>query len=250
MNNTLIIVGAIFLICMIIGYTRGFIRIIASLAATLATIILVTFLSPYVSGVLMNVLPVEEMVEEKAMEILMGESQPIDENDEENEEGEVEVVIPEEVETSREVQISLIENSKMPEMFRRLLLENNNKEIYEVLGVSTFSDYVVKYLAKLFTDIASFLITLLAVTIIVRTLIYILGIISDLPLIGGVNRLAGAVLGLGTGLIVVWLFFIVITFIYDNQISQMCMKDIAANEILTELYNKNILMNFITKFRA
>jgi uncharacterized membrane protein required for colicin V production len=249
MNNTLIIVGAIFLVCMIIGYIRGFIRIVASLAATLAIIVLVTFLSPYVSGVLMNVLPVEEMVEEKAMEILLGEKQAVDEA-EENEEGEMEIVIPEEVETSREVQISLIENSKMPEMFRRLLLENNNNEIYQVLGVSSFSDYVVKYLAKLFTDIASFLITLLAVTIIVRTLIYILGIISDLPLVGGINRLAGAVLGLGTGLIVVWLFFIVITFVYDNKISQMCMQDIAANEILMELYNKNVLMNFITKFKA
>lgn len=247
MNNTLIIVGAIFLICMIIGYIRGFIRIVASLAATLTIIVLVTFLSPYVSGVLLNVLPVEKMVEDKAMEILLGEEEVGDIEDAENE---VENVIPQEVETSREVQISLIENAKMPEMFRRLLLENNNNEIYQVLGVSSFSQYVVKYLAKLFVDIASFLITLLVVTIIVRTGIYILGIISDLPLIGGVNRLAGAVLGIGTGLIVVWLFFIVITFMYDNEISQMCMQDIAANEILMELYNKNILMNFITKFRA
>ena len=247
MNNTLIIVGIIFLVCMIIGYARGFVRIVASLAATLATIVLVTFLSPYVSEMLGNVLPVEKMVEEKAMEILLGNEQI--ENTEDSE-GEEEIVIPEEVETSREVQISLIENAEMPEVFRRLLLENNNNEIYQVLGVSTFSEYVVKYLAKLFTDIASFLVTLLAVTIIVRTIIYILGIISDLPLIGGVNRLVGAVLGLGTGLIVVWLFFIVITFIYDNKISQMCMQDIAANEILTELYNKNILMNFITKFRV
>ncbi len=247
MNNTLIIVGAIFLICMIIGYIRGFIRIVASLAATLAIIVLVTFLSPYVSGVLLNALPVEKMVEDKAMEILLGEEKVGDIEDAENE---VENVIPQEVETSREVQISLIENAKMPEMFRRLLLENNNNEIYQVLGVSSFSQYVVKYLAKLFVDIASFLITLLVVTIIVRTGIYILGIISDLPLIGGVNRLAGAVLGIGTGLIVVWLFFIVITFMYDNEISQMCMQDIAANEILMELYNKNILMNFITKFRA
>lgn len=247
MNNTLIIVGAIFLICMIIGYIRGFIRIVASLAATLAIIVLVTFLSPYVSGVLLNALPVEKMVEDKAMEILLGEEKVGDIEDAENE---VENVIPQEVETSREVQISLIENAKMPEMFRRLLLENNNNEIYQVLGVSSFSQYVVKYLAKLFVDIASFLITLLVVTIIVRTGIYILGIISDLPLIGGVNRLAGAVLGIGTGLIVVWLFFIVITFMYDNEISQMCMQDITANEILMELYNKNILMNFITKFRA
>ena len=85
MNNTLIIVGAIFLICMIIGYIRGFIRIVASLAATLAIIVLVTFLSPYVSGVLLNALPVEKMVEDKAMEILLGEEKVGDIEDAENE---------------------------------------------------------------------------------------------------------------------------------------------------------------------
>lgn len=246
MNKTLIVVGIIFLICMIIGYVRGFIRIVASLAATLATIVLVAFLSPYVSGVLLDVLPVEKMVEDKAMEILLGEKSVIEEYEEESQE----IVIPSEVENSREVQIMLIENADLPNVFRQMLLENNNSEIYKALGVNSFSEYVAKYLAKIFTDIAGFLITLLAATIVVRTILYILGIISDLPLIGGINRLAGAALGLGTGLIVVWVLFIVITFLYDNSISQMCMEDIAANEILTELYNRNLLMNFVTKFRA
>lgn len=246
MNKTLIVVGIIFLICMIVGYVRGFIRIVASLAATLATIVLVAFLSPYVSGVLLDVLPVEKMVEDKAIEILLGEKPVIEDSEEE----EQEIVIPSEVETSREVQITLIENADLPEVFRQMLLENNNGEIYKALGVNSFSEYVAKYLAKIFTDIAGFLLTLLAATIVVRTILYILGIISDLPLIGGMNRLAGAALGLGTGLIVVWVLFIVITFLYDNSISQMCMEDIAANEILTELYNRNLLMNFVTKFRA
>ena len=246
MNKTLIVVGIIFLICMIIGYVRGFIRIVASLAATLATIVLVAVLSPYVSGVLLDVLPVEKMVEDKAMEILLGEKSVIEEYEEESQE----IVIPSEVENSREVQIMLIENADLPNVFRQMLLENNNSEIYKALGVNSFSEYVAKYLAKIFTDIAGFLITLLAATIVVRTILYILGIISDLPLIGGINRLAGAALGLGTGLIVVWVLFIVITFLYDNSISQMCMEDIAANEILTELYNRNLLMNFVTKFRA
>ena len=247
MNNTLIIVGIIFLVCAIIGYARGFIRIVATLAATLATIVLVAFLTPTISGVLRTVLPVEKMVEEKTMEILLGGEIP-ETTEEENEE--TEILIPAEVETSREVQISLIENAKMPQIFRDLLLENNNNEIYESLGANSFSEYVGKYLAKIFTDIASFLVTLLLATIVVRTFLYILGIISDLPLIGGVNRLAGCALGLATGLLVVWIFFIAITFLYDNSISQMCMQDISSNEILTELYNRNILLNFITKFRA
>ena len=64
MNGLLIAVGLIFLVCMIVGYTRGFIKIVASLAATVATIVLVTILSPYVSGVLLKAVPVEEMMQE------------------------------------------------------------------------------------------------------------------------------------------------------------------------------------------
>ena len=59
MNGLLIAVGLIFLVCMIVGYTRGFIKIVASLAATVATIVLVTFLSPYVSGVLLRQFPLK-----------------------------------------------------------------------------------------------------------------------------------------------------------------------------------------------
>ena len=57
-------------------------------------------------------------------------------------------------------------------------------------------------------------------------------------------------LGLGTGLIVVWVLFIVITLMYDTEIGKMCFENIAENKLLTLLYDNNILMNYITKFRV
>ena len=77
-----------------------------------------------------------------------------------------------------------------------------------------------------------------------------LGIISDLPVIGGLNRVAGGALGLGTGLIIVWILFIVITLLYDTGLGKACFENIAENEFLTFLYNNNILMQYITKFRV
>ena len=44
MNKMLIAVGVIFLVCMMIGYVRGFLRIVATMAATIATIVLVSLL--------------------------------------------------------------------------------------------------------------------------------------------------------------------------------------------------------------
>ena len=69
-------------------------------------------------------------------------------------------------------------------------------------------------------------------------------------MIGGLNRIAGGILGIGTGLIVVWVLFIIITLMYDSEIGRQCFASIAENEFLTYLYENNILMYYITKFRA
>lgn len=236
MNGLLIAVGLIFLVCMIVGYTRGFIKIVASLGATVATIVLATFLSPYVSGVLLKTVPIEEMIQEKCMEILMS-----------NQEG---VTVSDDVENSQDAQFFMIENAKLPEVFQQLLLDNNNPEIYKTLGVTTFSEYIGSYLARLIADIVSFLLTLIVVTIVVRTILCTVGFIGKLPVIGGLNRIAGGILGIGTGLIVVWVLFIIITLMYDSEIGRQCFASIAENEFLTYLYENNILMNYITKFRA
>lgn len=240
MNELLVVVGAIFLVCMIVGYVRGFIKIVASLAATLAIIVLVSFLTPYVSGAILKYTPVQKMVEDKCMEIFLQEK-PLD--------GQADVDMSE-VELSRDTQIALIEQAKLPKVFQQLLIENNNREIYEALGVTTFVEYISVYLAKMMSNIVGFLVTMLLVTIIVRTILYVLGVIGDLPVIGGMNRLTGAVLGLGTGLVIVWVMFVAITMLYDTQIGKFCFEKIGESSILTSLYDSNLLMDYIMKFRG
>ena len=239
MNGLLIAVAVVFLVGMIWGYYKGFIKIIASLATTIATIVLVGFLTPYVSDMIMKVTPMEKMMQEKCIEILFPESKETED-----------YTVPEEVENSAYTQDSLIEQAELPDMFRQLLIENNNEEIYQLLGVTNFSEYVGSYLARTMANIVSFLLVLIVVTIAVRIATSALGIIEKLPVIGGFNRLAGGVVGIATALIVVWILFVVITLLYNTEIGSLCFKYIEENKFLTELYNNNILMNFITKFRV
>ena len=49
----------------------------------------------------------------------------------------------------------------LPDVFKNLLLENNNSEVYQKLGVTTFAEYVSKYFAKLVIEIVAFLVTFL-----------------------------------------------------------------------------------------
>ena len=229
MNELLIVVAGIFFLCFVIGVNRGFIKIIASLSATLVILVLVMVAMPYVGNALREYTPLEEKINEKCVSIL----QP----------GEVDT-------TSRDSQIVLIENSEFPEIFKDLLLANNNGEVYESLGVTTFVDYVGAYMGKLISDIVAFLLAFIVITVVVRIVLYILDIIGHLPVIGGLNRLAGGILGLGTALIIVWVLFIIITMMYDSTIGKLFLGNIAENEFLQFLYNNNVLMNYFTKFRV
>ena len=239
MNGLLIAVCAIFVCCMIVGYVRGFIKIVASLAATLAIIILVMFISPYVSSAIQRIVPLEDMMKKTCLETLMPGAKNLEEE---------EIEALEARDFTREEQIGMIESSNLPEVIKQLLLENNNSEIYEMLNVDTFVEYVSGYLAKLIADIVAFLLTFLFATIVIRTILYMLGIISDLPVIGGLNRLAGAGLGLGTGLIIVWVLFVTITLLYDTNFGRICFENIKESAFLTTLYDSNLFLGMLTKF--
>ena len=235
MNKLLLVVGAIFLISIIVGYVRGFLKIAVSLAITVASIFLVMAISPHISAWLQESTAIEETVKNKLEEMI------------EMPEG----MSPEtlaSVEIPREQQIALIEGAGLPGMIRDMLLENNNSEAYQALGVTNFVDYIGSYITKLIADIIAFLVAWMIVTIIARILMGVIGIIGKIPVIGGVNKLVGAVVGAGIALIIVWILFILVTLLYNTTVGQACMTDIAASQILTKLYDGNVLMKFITKF--
>lgn len=234
MNILLIVIAGIFLICMFLGYKKGLIKIVASLLATLISIILVSLIAPHVSTWIRTATPLEDVVQSKVIEMLLPDT--------ESEETILEQELP------REQQISLIEGAEIPKMFQQMLLENNNSEAYAVLGVTTFGEYVGVYIAKLLADIIAFLVTMVVVLIVVHVAIAMLGILDKLPIIGGANRVAGAAVGIGIGFLVVWIFFLLVTLLYNTAIGKVCLDNIAASPILTKLYDSNILMKYVTKF--
>lgn len=235
MNKLLLVVAVIFIISIIVGYLRGFLKIALSLAITIASIFLVTAITPHISGWIQESTSIGETVQSKLMEMFeMSTGTSAD--------------MLSTIETSREQQISLIEGAGLPSVIREMLLENNNNEVYEALGVTNFVDYIGAYITKLIADIIAFLVAWIAVTIIARVLMAVIGIIGKIPVIGGVNRIAGGVVGMAIGLIIVWILFILVTLLYNTAVGQACMKDIVASQILTKLYDGNVLMKFITKF--
>ena len=234
MNIMLVIVGLIFAGCIFLGYRKGFFRLAVSLGIVMLGVAVVFAVSPALSSWLQKSTSLSDKVQKKVEKMLLpeGESKEIFES----------------ADASREEQISLIEEGDIPEVLRERLLSNNNSEVYETLGVTTFTEYIGAYIAKILADIIAFLIILVAMLIAIRILVGMAGFMNKIPVVGGINKLAGVALGVGIGIALVWILFIVVTMLYNTSIGKMCLENIASDQSLTALYNKNILMNYIIKF--
>ena len=152
-------------------------------------------------------------------------------------------------EIPRQAQIAAIEGSDIPDVFKELLLSNNNSEVYRALGATTFMEYISKYFAKLVIDIISFLGTFVIVTIVVRAIVFALDFVTELPVLGILNRLAGMFVGASISLIIVGFIFVGITLLYTTEIGKTLMGMIREDEFLTLLYEHNYIMKLITVFR-
>ena len=151
-------------------------------------------------------------------------------------------------EIPREMQTQAIQQADLPNVFKSLLTVNNNSEIYQQLGVETFAQYVGSYLAKLIINIVAFLITFVLISIILRAIVIALDIVSSLPGVGIVNRLAGGVIGMVGAMVIVWTLYIIITLMYTTTVGKELFQMIQENQFLTMLYEYNPIMKLATIF--
>lgn len=256
MNWLLIGVGVIFFIGMIAGYARGFLKIVVSFGVTLATVILVVTITPKAADFLKKYTPIDDMIQKKMVTMMTPDIGEIDFTGTELEGIDLEsadIATEEvkeklgEIEIPRQKQIELLEKANLPEVFRNGLLENNNSEAYKVLKVKSFPEYVGAYLSDIIIKMVAFLLTFVIMTILVRAVIFALDIITALPVIKGLNRFAGALVGMLIALMIVWVGFFAITLLYNTQVGNQCFRWIGESEFLTFLYDKNIILEFATK---
>lgn len=153
------------------------------------------------------------------------------------------------IEIPRDTQIAAIEGADIPQIFKGLLLSNNNSEIYKSLGVDNFVQYVAKYLSKIIINIISFLLIFVIITIILRAIVFALDIIANLPVLGFLNRLAGGVVGAFGALVIVWTIFVAVTLLYTTSIGKETFLMIQETPILKLIYDYNPIMKLATILR-
>jgi uncharacterized membrane protein required for colicin V production len=151
---------------------------------------------------------------------------------------------------SRSEQVEVIDNLPLPESVRDLIIDYNNEEGYAGLGVTNFSDYIISFIATLILNVLSFLAAVIVVQVFLRILIAALGILSHIPLIGGLNRLLGLFLGLLQALFLLWIFFLVLSMISTTEAGLQLMSMVQSSSFLGYLYDSNLFLQIIVNAAA
>lgn len=232
---------AVYLIGMILyGHYRGFIRLAVSLLSLVIALTAVSAAMPYVTDWLKNDTSFYESVKAGA-ERMAGftEGPELEEGTDSN---------PEDAQGASAM--AGIEDLTLPEQLKRLLTENNTEEVYERLGVSAFQDYVGGYLADMMLRILVFVALFLVIFIALRILVVWLDLIAKLPILSGLNQIAGAILGGVEGLIFVWIGCLVLTLFSGTGPGLQVMGQIDASAWLSWLYDHNLLSYLVVGLLA
>lgn len=224
MNWLLIIVLAILVTNTLIGRKVGFIRTVFSLCSMIVAVVLTIWISPYVNDFLRGNDKIYQKISSTVEEMITFSEDQTDANG----------------------QVAAIEKLSLPKSIKDSLIENNNAEAYKALSINSFQEYVSSYLTGLIINAMSFLITFIVILILLWVICFALDIISKLPLLNQINKTAGMLAGLVHGLIVVWLFFILVTVFGSTQLGKQALEMIGDSQVLSLIYNNNFILKFIT----
>jgi uncharacterized membrane protein required for colicin V production len=227
MENWLSLIAGIYLLGMVLyGHHRGFIRLVVSMLALVLSLTIVRVSLPIVTGYLKENTSLQQTISESMKKSIGLQA-------EEGSDG-----------ASSEmpsVQRTVIEKLDLPQNMKNALIENNNSEMYQLLGVQAFTDYIGSYLANKILNSIGFVILFAAVYVAMKLIVGWLDIISRLPILSGINKIAGALLGGIQGLIFVWLACILITAFSGTSWGLMLSRQIEASKWLSYLYSHNFL---------
>lgn len=226
MNWLTLLIGGLFIVWILIGVWRGFVKMAVSLTAMLLTLVIVSFASPHVRDLMVQVTSVEQYIQE-------GITGYVNENlnsqlaEEEPEEG------------------NAIESMPLPDIIKDLLVQNNNPETYYNMGVDQLSEYVSIYLTELIITAIAYVVTFILVFIILNIVLLVLQGIVQLPVLKQLNSLAGGILALVEGLFILWVLCLVVTAFAGTQTGADILRLIKESPILSFVYNNNMILKVL-----
>lgn len=254
MNLLMIVVLVIFALFIFIGYKRGLFRSVFKLAITIVSMVVAYLLAPLVTDFVINNTTMDDKVDEKVYEVIRTIAQNRLKDEMLSYSGDMDSEVLEQltdialsVEPTRSQQIDIIQRIHLPQFLSDAIIANNNEEVRQELGADGFYEYLACYIGKMIINAIAFAVTFVLVLIIANIVYFAAGIVSKLPIIGGIDRFGGIAFGIIEALLVVWIMFIVITIFANTSFGSDLFNQINDNGFLSFLYDKNVLNSSLTR---
>ena len=139
-------------------------------------------------------------------------------------------------------QTEIIENLPLPEQLKDILLDYNNDEGYKGLGVSSFPDYLINFVATSILNVVAYLVSIVVVQLLLWGIITLLNLMAHIPVIRVINRFAGMLLGLVQALLLLWVFFLILSLCSATPIGTQLIGLVEQSTFLSWMYDSNLFL--------
>lgn len=212
-NWVLIVVIAVLLVYGIRGKNDGFIRTVFGMFSLMAALLTAAAIGPHLSSAIKESESVLPYITEK-----------LEDNERKDHKQEP------------------IQALSIPDVLKEFLELNNTSEKYEELAVDQVEEYIHKQVAIWMINALSFIIVFIITWVILWYLCMTLNIISKLPVLNGLNKTAGVLVGILRGFIVIWMWCIILTIFSGSEFGQAIFLNINSSPFLSLIYNNNLLL--------
>ena len=223
MNWTLVAVLAILIVSTLIGWKKGFIKMLLSLVSMVLVIIITSLIAPGVTKIIKQNTEWDEALESK-VEVLLEEKGMLISDD---------VAV-----NTDELDLPVAIKDKIGDSAAEYLSK----------GAEAYNNYVVSLIAGLILSAIVYLVLFIILMICIGIICRLINLVSKLPVIKQANAILGIAAGLLEGLVFVWLFFVILTVFANFDFASKVYDDINRNAFLGFLYDKNALIYVVTKF--
>lgn len=180
----ILLLGAFF------GYRKGILRTVLNLVSGIIGIIIARLISPYITDFLLTT-PLNAFINDTVYEKLRLSEMPSG--------------------MDMSVQNEYIASLPITDNMRQMLIDNNTNAFYNEYNINDFSAYVTEGITMLVIKTIAIILAFVLAFTIIRVFLSVTDLLTKIPIIKGVNKLLGAILGAINMYIVMWLFVLIIS---------------------------------------
>ena len=259
MNTLTVIAIMIIIFGIAIGCWRGLVRCVLGIVVSIATFLLAYLLSPLMYNILVDKTDMDDYVTERISAIIEEDIENKIKSEYKEKTG-MELTDPAVLKSLKDQvysydpdksdQENIINNLSLPKSLKNELLKSNAYGEKSEIKADNFYDYIAKLVVQRAMRMVAYLVTFALLSIIFAIIIIALRLVTKLPVLGGLNRVGGAILGGALGLLFVWIMLAVFANLPGHDICDKAVSQIEDSSILTFIQDNNIIMDIIDKIKA